>query len=176
MRSTYARAQAHYLRWQEEVLFLKEEMRRGPEFMLWKARWWLARDGRRDSVASDLLGGLQAYSARQAAMYAGLAKRLVEQFSVVAHRHGLMIEWSSELLNIVSGGSLMALRTVGNTDVGSGNPTSSIPDDHTVTWKIPILSIPLAQEIADDDSTEESSDTGDDINVVENSDGYESEF
>lgn len=66
LRVEWAKARARSLRWSEEVMLLKEEMRRVRKTLEWKASWW---DDRQegwlglDAAASE---GVKAYAARQA--------------------------------------------------------------------------------------------------------------
>jgi len=55
------------MRWSEEVLLLREEMRRVLEYMSWFADWWTTHAAV-PSMASDpyLSEGLSAYAAKQA--------------------------------------------------------------------------------------------------------------
>ena len=54
---------------EEEVLFVREEMRRMLEFLNWKACWWEERGKLRTPSDKDCLEGLQAYSMEQAALH-----------------------------------------------------------------------------------------------------------
>ena len=40
LKTEYAKSRARVNRWKEEVLLVKEEMRRTVAFLLWKAKWW----------------------------------------------------------------------------------------------------------------------------------------
>jgi hypothetical protein len=52
-------------RCKEEVMLLKEEMRRVVAFLNWKLRWWKEREEKRKGVDSALLEGLHAYATKQ---------------------------------------------------------------------------------------------------------------
>jgi len=54
------------MRWQEEVLLLREEMRRVCAFLEWQASWWIERGAFYQGVDAAHSEGLQAYSHRQA--------------------------------------------------------------------------------------------------------------
>ncbi|KAJ7912792.1 hypothetical protein B0H13DRAFT_2232409 [Mycena leptocephala] len=66
LRAEWSKAWSRTRRWTEEVRLLKEEMRRIPITLLWKAGWWEER-----SRAS-------AYALRQAALFRGISAHFVE--------------------------------------------------------------------------------------------------
>jgi hypothetical protein len=76
----WAKSRARVRRCREEVLLLKEEMRRVVAFLDWKAAWWMGRRNMRggvgDTIRKDLQEGLNAYAEGQA----DLQKRLREHF------------------------------------------------------------------------------------------------
>ncbi|KAF8156253.1 hypothetical protein BJ912DRAFT_1070632 [Pholiota molesta] len=57
----------------EEVMILKEEMRRVLAYLEWKATWWRAREHGRDGITKDLMEGLASYSRSQARLQESLA-------------------------------------------------------------------------------------------------------
>ncbi|KAJ7575193.1 hypothetical protein C8J56DRAFT_801798 [Mycena floridula] len=65
LRLQWLRARARSNRWSEELVLLKEEMRRVLATMTWQATWWRAQRLRQD-VDPALMEGLVAYSERQA--------------------------------------------------------------------------------------------------------------
>ncbi|EDR07081.1 uncharacterized protein LACBIDRAFT_328410 [Laccaria bicolor S238N-H82] len=69
LRSEWAKSRARANRAEEEVLLVREEMRRTLEFLNWKARWWEERGKLRTPSDKDCLEGLQAYSMEQAALH-----------------------------------------------------------------------------------------------------------
>ena len=80
LRVEWAKSRARAMRCQEEVLLLKEEMRRVIAFLGWKVEWWKARQmARTDVTNKDLLEGLQAYAKVQA----DLQKTLREDFCAI---------------------------------------------------------------------------------------------
>lgn len=67
LRVEWAKSRARAARCREEVLLLKEEMRRTIAFLDWKSRWWTDRQGARTDVTSkELREGLHAYAEVQA--------------------------------------------------------------------------------------------------------------
>ena len=69
LHSEWAKSRARANRAEEEVLLVREEMRRTLEFFNWKARWWEERGKLRTLSDKDCLVGLQAYSMEQAALH-----------------------------------------------------------------------------------------------------------
>ncbi|KIJ60877.1 hypothetical protein HYDPIDRAFT_116748 [Hydnomerulius pinastri MD-312] len=72
LRIEWCKSRARARRWSEEVVLLKEEMRRVQAFFASKARWWRECALKRDDTREDLREGLGAYAARQAALYHAL--------------------------------------------------------------------------------------------------------
>jgi hypothetical protein len=56
------------MRWSEEVLLLREEMRRVLAFLDWHARWWDERRGLLTGLSSSEEEGVMAYASKQADM------------------------------------------------------------------------------------------------------------
>jgi hypothetical protein len=65
LRTEWAKSRARMTRCKEEVMLLKEEMRRVIAFLDWKLRWWQEREEKRKDVDSALLEGLCAYARKQ---------------------------------------------------------------------------------------------------------------
>lgn len=73
LQMEWAKSRARANRAREEVLLLKEEMRRVIEFLKWKSQWWLSKA--EDRPADDALAeGLLAYSHKQARLHEGLSQ------------------------------------------------------------------------------------------------------
>ncbi|KAH9480163.1 hypothetical protein JR316_0006761 [Psilocybe cubensis] len=68
MRVEWAKSRARSQRASEEVMLLKEEMRRALAFFSWKADWWRSRQNgvAREGASKDLLEGISAYALSQA--------------------------------------------------------------------------------------------------------------
>lgn len=94
MRSTYAKATARLQRWKEEVLWLKEEMRRTVEYLRWKASWWEQRAHMRQNVDPALASGLEAYAYRQASVYVGLADKFQTMWTSALSVKGHTVTWT----------------------------------------------------------------------------------
>ena len=72
----WAKSRARAKRWTEEVLLLKEEMRRVLCFLEWKAEWWEALKDNWEGTAlpPDTIAGMRAYAISQAALQRALSK------------------------------------------------------------------------------------------------------
>lgn len=73
LRAEWARSRARARRASEEVMLLREEMRRALEFLKWRASWWDNRQVVRSDMAAELREGIRAYASRQASMQRALA-------------------------------------------------------------------------------------------------------
>jgi hypothetical protein len=63
------------MRWHEEVLLVREEMRRTSAFFDWHNGWWKRQIGQRDVTDDALRDGLTAYANRQAALRQALGSQ-----------------------------------------------------------------------------------------------------
>lgn len=109
LRAEWSKSRARATRTWEEVLRLKEEMRRVLESLEWKARWWSDRlDGRKDT-GKDIQEGLRSYAQRQASMQKALAAKFREQ-------------WEALLADIVEGS--------GNVQADAGDKDEDCDDEN----------------------------------------------
>jgi hypothetical protein len=72
LRVEWAKSRARALRWKEEVMLLKEEMRRVRRFLEWKANWWQSRSDGWDGLDVSIAAGIKAYASRQASIQRAL--------------------------------------------------------------------------------------------------------
>ncbi|KAF9550947.1 hypothetical protein CPC08DRAFT_738337 [Agrocybe pediades] len=72
LRAEWAKSRARAARAREEVLLLKEEMRRMLLFLEWKAAWWDQQLTSRQVNSKELAEGLQAYTNSQACLQRAL--------------------------------------------------------------------------------------------------------
>lgn len=91
LQTEWAKSRARAARCQEEILLLKEEMRRVLAFLNWKSSWWLNRRNSRVDITSDIVEGLQAYAETQA----DLQQSLKEHFCTI---------WKSPLTEVHQAG------------------------------------------------------------------------
>lgn len=77
LRVEWAKSRARMNRCKEEVMLLKEEMRRVKEFLDWKVRWWRDREECRKDVDGAVLEGLRGYGRKQAILQNSLAQEFL---------------------------------------------------------------------------------------------------
>lgn len=73
LRAEWARSRARVRRATEEVMLLREEMRRVLDFLKWRAKWWDAKASLRSKVGLEMSEGLKAYALQQADLQRSLA-------------------------------------------------------------------------------------------------------
>ncbi|KAJ6465540.1 hypothetical protein C8R47DRAFT_1235772 [Mycena vitilis] len=73
IRVEWARARARKDRWTEEVMLLREEMRRVLRYLDWQVRWWKERAALRTDWSAAVAAGAHAYAMKQAAWHQRLA-------------------------------------------------------------------------------------------------------
>lgn len=66
LRVEWAKGKARKDRWCEEVMLLREEMRRVLRFLEWRATWWEAQMRTQRGLKAEIAAGLEAYALRQA--------------------------------------------------------------------------------------------------------------
>jgi hypothetical protein len=69
VRVEWSKARARRDRWVEEVLVLREEMKRVLRFLHWVQEEWLRWADEQDEIDPQLAAGLKAYALRQAAVH-----------------------------------------------------------------------------------------------------------
>ncbi|KAJ7509953.1 hypothetical protein B0H11DRAFT_2215787 [Mycena galericulata] len=74
VRVEWARARARKSRWEEEVLTLREEMRRVLRYLVWQSAWWRQRADLRTGLSREVAAGVRAYALKQADQHDCLAK------------------------------------------------------------------------------------------------------
>ncbi|KAJ7617538.1 hypothetical protein DFH06DRAFT_1145211 [Mycena polygramma] len=82
MRVEWCRAKARKVRWEEEVLLLREEMRRVLRYLDWEAETWRQRAIVREDESPELRHGLSAYALRHEAMYRVLGEFFRQEWNV----------------------------------------------------------------------------------------------
>ncbi|KAF9554491.1 hypothetical protein CPC08DRAFT_737663 [Agrocybe pediades] len=96
MRVEWAQARARMKRWEEEVLLLREEMRRVLEYHKWKATWWESQAKRRNSNDAALNSGLAGYASKQAAIQLRRAKKFAFTWFPVLRNDEAPVLWLEE--------------------------------------------------------------------------------
>ncbi|KAJ7789264.1 hypothetical protein B0H14DRAFT_3503214 [Mycena olivaceomarginata] len=65
IRVEWCRARAHKVRWSEEVMLLREEMRRVVWYLGWQTDWWRDRAEVRRGLTREVAAGVRAYALKQ---------------------------------------------------------------------------------------------------------------
>ncbi|KAJ7801671.1 hypothetical protein B0H14DRAFT_3489329 [Mycena olivaceomarginata] len=84
IRVEWSRALARKTRWCEEVMLLREEMRRVLRYLEWQARWWRDRVAPRDDLTVAGAAGVRAYALKQAAWHDRLSEFFRTKWNVPA--------------------------------------------------------------------------------------------
>ncbi|KAK7008533.1 CxC2 domain-containing protein [Favolaschia claudopus] len=84
VRVEWSRALARKTRWCEEVMLLREEMRRVLRYLAWQARWWREREALRTDLFAEAAAGIKAYALKQAAWHERLAEFFRTKWNVPA--------------------------------------------------------------------------------------------
>ncbi|KAJ7837463.1 hypothetical protein B0H13DRAFT_1912461 [Mycena leptocephala] len=66
VRVEWVRAYARKKRWEEEVMLLREEMRRVLRYLAWQSGWWRQRIELREDASPEVAAGIRAYALKQA--------------------------------------------------------------------------------------------------------------
>ncbi|KAJ7112012.1 hypothetical protein C8R43DRAFT_1138947 [Mycena crocata] len=86
VRVEWSRARARKLRWTEEVMMLREEMRRVLRYLATRADWWRESVGARSDVSDVVGAGLRAYALKQASWHTRLAAFWRVKWAIPAHQ------------------------------------------------------------------------------------------
>jgi hypothetical protein len=90
VRVEWARSDARADRWEEDIIFIMEEMRRILRFSDWKAEWWVEQGGARSNISDELREGLTAYAAKQESILRILAMTFADEWYPELARSGLV--------------------------------------------------------------------------------------
>lgn len=83
LRLEWCKSRARALRWTEEVLLLKEEMRRVLAFLRWQAEWWEGKVRDNNGTHDIMVEGVNAYALRQADIRIRLAASFASKWACV---------------------------------------------------------------------------------------------
>ncbi|KAJ7731904.1 hypothetical protein DFH07DRAFT_968567 [Mycena maculata] len=122
VRVEWARARARKIRWEEEVMTLREEMRRALRYLGWQAWWWREHAALREEVSQGTGAGLRAYALKQAPWHEHLAQFFQRKWKMpvlAAAQHLMMLEAAAE----VEGADLDQFFTQHNTVVPATSTT-----------------------------------------------------
>ncbi|KZV59216.1 hypothetical protein PENSPDRAFT_549932, partial [Peniophora sp. CONT] len=94
MRVEWAEGRARVLHWDEEREIRLAEMARSLKSLLYEANQWDNRKGKRtQDVTPSIRRGLDAYAARQAAMYEGIARSFYDLWRPTVEDLKLTVDW-----------------------------------------------------------------------------------
>ncbi|KAF7967413.1 hypothetical protein HWV62_34385 [Athelia sp. TMB] len=102
IRAEWARTKARADRWDEEVMWLVEEMRRILAYFQWKDRWWRKKQNLREDASPDITRGLNAYAAKQAALVTALGHYFASKWMPIHKKHNIKVEWPIEFIPAAS--------------------------------------------------------------------------
>ena len=101
MRAEWARTMARADRWDEEVIWLVEEMRRILQYFEWKANWWRKQQNSRKDPSPDVASGLSAYAHKQAAQITALGHSFAQKWFPLHTKYNITVEWPSQFIPTV---------------------------------------------------------------------------
>ena len=88
------------MRFSEEVLLLREEMRRVLEFLKWQENWWMTQGTRRTGLQATVAEGLLAYAQKQAYYRRALHDKFDHTWRYSAEFCALGIGAENEILDL----------------------------------------------------------------------------
>jgi hypothetical protein len=100
LRIEWCRTRARAMRFSEEVLLLREEMRRALESLKWYEDWWGNQGPRRTDVPVDIGEGLVAYAQKQASYRRALHDKFNQLWRQSAELCALGIGADNEILDL----------------------------------------------------------------------------
>jgi hypothetical protein len=95
MRCEWAKSKACMDRWNEEIILVKEEMRRVVCFLGWKSDFWGQLSNAQKERDECLTSALAAYAAKQGYVNNTLASRCIADWYPAFTTNDFMIEWPS---------------------------------------------------------------------------------
>ena len=99
MRVEWAQSVARADRWEEEVILLREEMRRVVQFLEWQSSDWFAKaDSRTGAMTLSVRAGLSAYANKQGLVFHNIAVRFTQCWRPVLISLSLPHAWATEFL------------------------------------------------------------------------------
>ena len=99
MRVEWAQCVARADCWEEEVVLLREEIRRVVHFLEWKSRDWISKaNARADTVSPEVSLGLSAYAHKQASIYCNLVIKFCWRWRSALISLVLPHNWATEFL------------------------------------------------------------------------------
>lgn len=128
------------MRFSEEVLLLREEMRRVLQFLDWHKHWWLSQSSRRTNLAPVVTEGLLAYSSKQAYLRGALRDNFDHVWRHSAEFCALGVGADSEILefNVAVNYALASEKEIDEVPltvpVADGDTAHAGPADGPMDW------------------------------------------
>lgn len=115
LRVEWCRSRARAMRWSEEVVLLREEMRRVLAFMEWHADWWEGRQALHEDLDAVLDEGMRAYAGKQAHIRRSMRNHFNHLWRCSDQFIALGIGADNEILDLREAAShnLLAMRPLG---------------------------------------------------------------
>jgi len=183
MRVEWAQCVARADRWEEEVVLLREEMRRVVHFLEWKSKDWVSRaDARAGVVTPAVRSGLSAYAHKQASIFRNLAVRFCQRWRSKLVSLSLSHTWAVEFLETPGATSPdpdPKKHEAGHQDHGFSGPCGTPPHAQSPTSSAaaaPLISTnPEMSDNGDSSSSSDDSSSSNDSGV-DSSEFDESEY
>ena len=96
MQVEWSKARARMRRWNEELLIIKEEMRRAIVYHKWRAAWWRERSLLREHADATILSGISGYAHKQATICTHMAERCAVYWLPHLKEKGFTPVWASD--------------------------------------------------------------------------------
>ncbi|KAF8157396.1 hypothetical protein BJ912DRAFT_1026998 [Pholiota molesta] len=116
LRVEWAQIRARGIRWKEEELIVREEMRRVLSFLEWKAAWWEEQADQRQFTDSKLESGVAAYAFKQAFICKQMAEGCGTHWMHIFQKYGSIPLWGKPYL-VVSDGENLEVPSPLNSDM-----------------------------------------------------------
>ena len=102
LRIEWCRARSRAMGWSEEILFLREEMRRVLEFFEWHAGWWDERKTLHTGLSAQMEEGMIAYASKQAYLRRSMRSRFDRMWRDSKELIGLGVRPDTDILDLTS--------------------------------------------------------------------------
>ena len=100
LRIEWCRSHARAMRWSEEVLLLREEMRRVLTFLEWHASWWQTKGSLHTGLQPDVAEGMFAYANKQAHIRRSMASSFNDLWRGSAESIALGVGADNDILDL----------------------------------------------------------------------------
>ncbi|KAJ7813724.1 hypothetical protein B0H14DRAFT_3477608 [Mycena olivaceomarginata] len=123
IRVEWCHARARKVRWSEEIMLLREEMRRVLRYLAWQGAWWQACVALRSDLTGRIAAGVQAYALKQADWHDRLSEFFCTKWDVPVTSVPAEEE-TMGLDGLFEGGRSAGFGNVGNSVLGTAQDDS----------------------------------------------------